>query len=76
LVVSFRNHSGGLFTAGLIICGLAGVGFLMMTGILAATVSWPWLWLVELAVPAVLILLGVLLLVWNVLLRPSASNLY
>jgi hypothetical protein len=48
----------------------------MMTGILAATVSWPWLWLVELAVPAVLILLGVLLLVWNVLLRPSASNLY
>jgi hypothetical protein len=75
LVVSFRNHSGGLFTAGLILCGLAGAGFLMMTGILAAT-AWPWLWLVELAVPAMLILFGVLLLVWNLLLRPSASNLY
>jgi hypothetical protein len=76
LVVSFRNHSIGLFIAGLIVCGLAGVGFLMMTGILVATVSWPWLWLVELAVPVVLILLGALLLAWNVLLRPSVSNLY
>jgi hypothetical protein len=75
LVVSLKNRSTGLFVAGLIMGGLAGVGFLMMTGILTATVSWPWLWLVGLVGPVLLILVGALLIAWNVARRPTLHPL-
>jgi hypothetical protein len=52
---------------------LAAAGFLLMTGILAATVAWPWLWVVELLVPIGLMLAGGLLIGWSVLRRPSTS---
>ncbi|MBN1221216.1 MAG: hypothetical protein JXM69_19995 [Anaerolineae bacterium] len=74
LAVALVKRWPGLFVAGLILCGLAGVGFLMITGILAATVSWPWLWLVELAAPIILILAGTLLIAWNVAYRSKVSH--
>jgi hypothetical protein len=74
LVVSLKNRSTGLFLAGLILCGFAAAGFLMMTGILAATVAWPWLWVVELVGPVILILAGALLIGWNVMRRSSTYN--
>jgi hypothetical protein len=74
IVVSLIKQSNGLFVAGLILCGVAGVGFLLMSGILVATVAWPWLWLFKLAVPAILIFTGALVLGWNLLRRPSTTN--
>jgi hypothetical protein len=76
LAVSFKNRSVGLFVAGLILCGLAGAGLLMMTGILAASVLWSGVWLVNVLGPIILILVGVLLIIWNALRRPAASSLY
>ncbi|MBN1992692.1 MAG: hypothetical protein JW953_08290 [Anaerolineae bacterium] len=76
VAVALFKRRAGLFVAGLILCGLAGAGFLTMTGILAATVSWPWLGLVELVAPLILILVGMLLVAWNVAHRPRTSNLF
>ena len=74
IVVSLIKQSNGLLIAGLILCGVAGSGFLLMSGILVATVAWPWLWLIKLVVPAFLILIGALVLGWNMLRRPSTTS--
>jgi hypothetical protein len=68
LVVSARKQMAGLFVAGLILCGLAGMGLIGMAAI------FPRWWLINLAGPGVLVLVGLSLLVWGVLSRPPASN--
>ncbi|MCK4306087.1 MAG: hypothetical protein KAY24_17740 [Candidatus Eisenbacteria sp.] len=68
LVVSVVKRSGGLFTAGLILCGIAGMGLIGMTAILSA-----W-WLPNLLGPAILILVGFSLLISGVIRRsPSPA---
>ena len=69
LLITARRRSAGLLVAGLILCGLAGVGLIGMTAIL------PGLWLVNLLGPVVLILVGLSLLIWNVVHRPTTPNL-
>ena len=76
IAVSLIKQSNGVFVAGLILCAVAGIGFLLMSGILVATVAWPWLWLIKLAVPAFLIFTGALVLGLNVLRRPSTPKFY
>lgn len=68
LIISAKTRSAGLFAAGLIICSVAGVGMIGMTAI------FPWWWLTNLTGPAVLILVGVLLLVWSLVRRPALSG--
>lgn len=68
LVVSVVKRSGGLFVAGLILCGLAGVGLIGMTSVVSA-----W-WLPNLLGPAILILVGFLLLLSSVIRRSPAPE--
>lgn len=68
LVVSVVKRSGGLFVAGLILCGLAGVGLIGMTAVVSA-----W-WLPNLLGPGLLILVGFLLLLSSVIHRSPAPE--
>lgn len=68
LVVSVVKRSGGLFVAGLILCGLAGVGLIGITSVVSA-----W-WLPNLLGPAILILVGFLLLLSSVIRRSPAPE--
>ena len=68
LVISVVKRSGGLFVAGLILCGLAGIGVLGMLTILS---EWRLLGLLGLAI---LILAGFLLLLSNVIRRSPSSE--
>jgi hypothetical protein len=68
LVVSVVKRSGGLFVAGLILCGLAGVGLIGMTAVVSA-----W-WLPNLLGPTILILVGFLLLLSSVIRRSPAPE--
>jgi hypothetical protein len=68
LVVSVVKRSGGLFVAGLILCGLAGVGLIGMTAVVSA-----W-WLPNLLGPALLIFIGFLLLLSSVIRRSPAPE--
>jgi hypothetical protein len=63
LVISAKRRRFGLFVAGLIICGLAGLGLVGMTTILS---KW---WPISLLGSGVLILAGILLLLWKVIGR-------
>jgi hypothetical protein len=66
LVASVPARSGGLFAAGLVVCGLSAMAMAGMTSLIS--VRW---WPVKLLGPALLILSGVVLLVWGLVRRPS-----
>jgi len=68
LLISARKRSTGLFLAGLILCGVAGMGLTMMTAIL------PEFWLVNLVGPIVVILVGFSVLIWSIVRRPAAPG--
>lgn len=68
LVVSVVKRSGGLFVAGLILCGIAGMGLIGMTAVVSA-----W-WLPNLLGPALLILVGLLLLIGGTRRRPPSPS--
>jgi hypothetical protein len=68
LLVSARVRSKGVFLAGIILCGLAGVGLVGMTAIFS---GW---WLFRLAGPALIVLVGLLLLVWSMLPRSQPAT--
>jgi hypothetical protein len=74
LAVSAKTRSAGLMVGGLILCGLAGAGLVGTTAILAAGALLPRLWPVNLLGPVMLILVGLILVVWNVMFRPSSSS--
>jgi hypothetical protein len=63
LLVGAAKRLGGLFLAGTILCGLAGMGLIGMTIVV------PGWWLIRLAGPVVLICAGFLLLVWGIASR-------
>lgn len=65
-------HRPGSVKAGLILCGVAGAGFLLMVAVLSGG------WLLRLAVPGLFILVGLAVLAWGLLrgrplLRPAAE---
>lgn len=68
LVVGARKQLAGLFVAGLILCGLAG---LALTGMAALIPQW---WLINLVGPVVLVLAGILVLIWSVAPGRLAPN--
>ncbi|MEA3340947.1 MAG: hypothetical protein U9R15_13365 [Chloroflexota bacterium] len=69
LVVSAGKRSVGLFVAGLILCGLGGMGLMGMTAIFSMGAFLPGLWALNLVGPVIFILVGLLLIVWNVARR-------
>lgn len=68
LVISAGKRSVGLFMAGLILCGLAGMGLIGMTAIMPA-----W-WFLNLAGPAIFILIGFLLLIRGIVRRSPSPE--
>lgn len=74
LAVGARIRSGGLLKTGLIACGLAGAGLIGMMLILSAAAFLPGLWLVNLLGSAVVIMVGILLVAWNVIGQPLLSR--
>jgi len=67
LLVGAAKRLGGLFLAGALLCGLAGMGLVSMT------IVGPGWWLIRLAGPVVLICVGFLLLVWGMASRRLSS---
>jgi hypothetical protein len=70
LAVNIKVRSRGLSIAGLVLCGLAGLGFMLMITVLGA-----W-WPVGLVGPVVLLLMGTVLLAWGMaryLLLPRSA---
>jgi len=65
LLINIKQRSTGLFIAGLILCGLAAVGLIGMTAVFPG-----WL-LLNVLGPAMLLLVGVLMLVNGLLRRPA-----
>ncbi len=63
LLIGAAKRLGGLFFAGIILCGLGGMGLIGMT---LVGPSW---WMIRLAGPVVLIGVGFLLLVWGIASR-------
>ena len=68
LIISAVRRSVGLFTAGIILCGIAGFGLIGMTAIL------PTYWLLNLMGPALFIIVGFLLLIWGVVRRSPSPE--
>ena len=69
LVVSISKHSSALFVVGIVLCSLAGLGFVGMTAL--TFTSWQafnWIG------PAMLVLSGLALLGWGILPRSSAPK--
>jgi len=69
MTVSVKPRSSALFLAGVILCGLAGIGFAGMTALTFS--SWR---LFHWIGPAILILTGLALLVWGFLPRASSPR--
>jgi hypothetical protein len=65
LLIGAVKRIGGLSLAGMILCGIAGMGLIGMTAILS---GW---WLINLLGPIVLVLVGVAVLVWGLVRRPA-----
>ncbi len=74
LVIGVKKQSAGLFLAGIILCGLAGVALIGMTAILALSTFWSGLWLVSLFGPTILIVAGLFLVAWNVIPRRQSTT--
>ncbi|MCP4541993.1 MAG: hypothetical protein GY832_33100 [Chloroflexi bacterium] len=69
LIISAARRSVGLFMAGIILCGIAGLGLIGMTAIM------PTYWLLNLMGPALFIIVGLLLLIWGVVRRSPSPEL-
>jgi len=74
LVIGVKKQSAGLFLAGIILCGLAAIGLIGMTAVLALSTFWSGLWLVGLFGPTILILAGISLVAWNVIPRRQSTT--
>jgi hypothetical protein len=74
LVVGAKKQSAGLFLVGIILCGLAAIGLIGMTAVLALSTFWSGLWLVGLFGPTILILAGISLVAWNVIPRRQSTT--
>ncbi len=71
LIISLVKRSVGLFIAGIILCGLAGIGLIGMTAIMPMM---PIYWLLNMVGPIVFILIGLLMLIWGMVRRsPSPA---
>jgi hypothetical protein len=68
LIVNLRRRSRGLFIAGLIMCVIAAMGLIGMTAVFPRWV------LINALGPAVLLLVGLLMLVNNLVRRPAAPE--
>jgi hypothetical protein len=68
LAINIKKRSAGLFIAGLVLCGVAAVGLMGMSALFPGWV------LINLVGPAILILIGLLVIVWNVLRRPLRAE--
>lgn len=68
LLISFKTHSAVMLLLGLIFCGFATLAFSLMSGIAVFGD-----WFFRLSGPALLILLGIVLLGWNVVHRPALA---
>ena len=69
LVVSVGKRIPALFVAGVILCSLAGLGFVGMTAL-----TFSGRWMLSWIGPAILVLSGLALLVWGILPRSSAPK--
>jgi hypothetical protein len=72
LIIGALKRRSSLMTAGLLLCGIGGVGLVGMSAILSVTWLAGWMWVFRFIVPVVLVLGGVLLLLWG-WSRSSAS---
>jgi hypothetical protein len=69
LLITLKRRSAGLFIAGLTLCGIAAMGLMGMTAI------FPGWMLINLLGPAIIILIGLLVILWSLLRRsPSAAS--
>ncbi len=66
LLVGARRRSNGLVWAGLILCGVAGLGLLITTSLLV--LGW---WPMKFMGPLILIFVGALLLLWTIMRHPA-----
>lgn len=64
-LIAFKTRSGVLLTLGLMTCGFAALAFMLMSGIAVFGG-----WIFRLSAPALMILLGLVLLGWGVVRRP------
>ena len=67
LLVSYKTHSSAVATLGLLACVFAAFAFSLMTGLVVFGS-----WFFRLSGPALLVLLGVVLIGWDVIRRPAA----
>lgn len=65
LLISYKTHSSAMAVLGLVACVFAAFSFTVMTGLLIFGG-----WFFRLSGPALLVLLGILLLSWGVVRRP------
>ena len=68
LIINLRQRSRGLFVAGLILCAVAGIGLIGMTAIFPR-----WI-LINALGPAILLIVGILMLVSSLVRRPAAPE--
>ena len=68
LIVNLRQRSRGLFVAGVILCAVAGIGLIGMTAIFPR-----WI-LINALGPAILLIVGILMLVSSLVRRPAAPE--
>jgi hypothetical protein len=75
LFVHFRKRRSGLLIAGTILCAIAAIGMIGMLGLVALRPGW---WVLNMIGPALLVVIGILLLLSNVRprldLRESVSE--
>jgi hypothetical protein len=64
LVINVKKRSAGLFITGLVLCGVTAIALMGMSAL------FPGWMLINLVGPAILILIGLLVIVWSVLRRP------
>ena len=77
LLIGAVKRRSGLTLAGLILCAVAGVGLLGMTAVLSLTALFARWWVLKIVGPAILVLVGLMLVVGGVAQRwwPSRSAL-
>lgn len=69
LLIGYKTHSSTVAILGLLACGFAAFSFSVMVGLVAFGG-----WLFRLSGPALLVLLGVILIGWDVIRRPIAPR--
>ena len=68
LIINLRQRSRGLFVAGVILCAVAGIGLIGMTAIFPR-----WI-LINALGPAILLIVGILMLVSSLVRRPATPE--